>query len=82
MDHGDWYNFNGKEVPYITEITHTDLPQMKEKGVYYMLATGSYHCYFDGFEITHRLKSWYNKTQGRIPPVWVEMNTKRKETKC
>ena len=41
-------SYKGKPVEYRGEISDRESFEGKEEGIYYMISTGSFYCYYDG----------------------------------
>jgi len=67
--------YKGKQVEYRGEISDRDSFEGKEEGIYYMISTGSFYCYYDGDgsldaqfipnphnpEVAHMEPCWYSE---------------------
>ena len=42
--------YKGKQVEYRGEISDRESFEGKSEGIYYMISTGSYYCYYDGVD--------------------------------
>ena len=67
--------YKGKPVTFRGEISDRESFEGKEEGIYYMLSTGSFYCYYDGSgsidpqfepnpynpEVAHMEPCWYSE---------------------
>ena len=68
---------DGEKLNFVGETDCND-NKMNEPGVYYMNATGSYYCYYNGTAVTHYVTArWQKESNDWSSPFWV----KRKESK-
>jgi len=71
----DYYipvSYKGKQVEYRGEISDRESFAEKEEGIYYMISTGSFYCYYDGSGSldTHYVPNPHNPEVADMKPCW------------
>jgi len=80
----DYYipvSYKGKQVEYRGEISDRESFAEKEEGIYYMISTGSFYCYYDGSGSldAHYVPNPHNPEVADMKPCWYSELKESKE---
>ena len=75
--------YKGKQVEYRGEISDSDSFEGKEKGIYYMISTGSFYCYYDGDGSLDAqfIPNPHDPAHAHMEPCWYSELRERNENK-